>query len=204
MIKYLKENTTGIIHKFQESETPVYPDQFTPATQNEIAELLLSEAKKAKIEELQKVYDEAITKPLLLTNAAKLDTVGKPSGTIDAYFNVKEADVLKSENTILFSGLFLQIFSFLKILVGDENKFNAMIAEASKTGRLLPYLTQDKNNNQVKIGLSGLQNMNIFNHIFTRVATDSSIREKLTDAVSNAKSVEEVEAIDINILTKKI
>jgi Arc/MetJ family transcription regulator len=60
MTTYLKEISTGKIHKFQEGESPVFPELFIPATQIEIDELLLNEAKTQKYIELIEAYNIAI------------------------------------------------------------------------------------------------------------------------------------------------
>ena len=59
---YLKEISTGTIHRFDEKSSPSYPELFIPATQIEIDELLLNEAKTQKHQELIEAYNIAISK----------------------------------------------------------------------------------------------------------------------------------------------
>lgn len=115
-ISYLKEISTGTIHRFDERSSPSYPEFFTPATQSEIDELLLNEAKTQKHHELIEAYNIAISKPHPIYNAPKLDKLNKPIGFTDAEFLIKDPSILKQETTIVFGGLFLTILKYFELL----------------------------------------------------------------------------------------
>lgn len=196
MIKYLKEISTGIIHRFDERSSPSYPELFTPATQSEIDELLLNEAKTQKHHELIEAYNIAISKPHPIYNAPKLDKLNKPIGFTDAEFLIKDPSILKQETTIVFGGLFLTILRYFELL--NPTKHNETLITALKSAIPIPYSTKNKEGEEVKIALTGAENFNIFKHLFERVQKQSSLLDNLKNQIENAKTPEDLNKININ------
>jgi hypothetical protein len=197
MTTYLKEISTGKIHKFQEGESPVFPELFIPATQIEIDELLLNEAKTQKYIELIEAYNIAISKPHPIVNAPKLDKLNKPIGFTDAEFLIKDPSILKQETTIVFGGLFLTILKYFELL--NPAKHNETLMTALKSAIPIPYLTKNKAGEEVKIALTGAENFSIFKHLFERVQKESSKFDNLKNQIDNAQTIEDLNKININI-----
>lgn len=195
-ITYLKEISTGIIHKFDEKSSPSYPELFTPATQSEIDELLLNEAKTQKHHELIEAYNIAISKPHPIYNAPKLDKLNKPIGFTDAEFLIKDPSILKQETTIVFGGLFLTILKYFELL--NPTKHNEALMTALKSAVPIPYLTKNKLGEEVKIALTGAENFSIFKHLFERVQKQSSLLDNLKNEIENAENLEQLNKININ------
>ena len=197
MTTYLKEISTDKIHKFQEGESPVFPELFIPATQSEIDELLLNEAKTQKHIELIEAYNIAISKPHPIVNAPKLDKLNKPIGFTDAEFLIKDPSILKQETTIVFGGLFLTILKYFELL--NPSKHNETLMTALKSAIPIPYLTKNKAGEEVKIALTGAENFSIFKHLFERVQKESSKFDNLKNQIDNAQTIEDLNKININI-----
>lgn len=195
-ITFLKEISTGQIHKFQEGESPLFPELFTPATQSEIDELLLNEAKTQKHHELIEAYNIAISKPHPIYNAPKLDKLNKPIGFTDAEFLIKDPSILKQETTIVFGGLFLTILKYFELL--NPTKHNETLMTALKSAVPIPYLTKNKQGEEVKIHLTGAENFSIFKHLFERVQKQSSLLDNLKNEIENAENLEQLKKININ------
>ena len=193
---YLKEISTGTIHRFDEKSSPSYPELFTPATQSEIDELLLNEAKNQKHQELIEAYNIAISKPHPIVNAPKLDKLNKPIGFTDAEFLIKDPSILKQETTIVFGGLFLTILKYFELL--NPSKHNETLMTALKSAIPIPYLTKNKAGEEVKIALTGAENFSIFKHLFERVQKQSSMLDNLKNQIDNAKTPEDLNQININ------
>lgn len=195
-ITFLKEISTGQIHKFQEGESPLFPELFTPATQSEIDELLLNEAKTQKHHELIEAYNIAISKPHPIYNAPKLDKLNKPIGFTDAEFLIKDPSILKQETTIVFGGLFLTILKYFELL--NPTKHNETLMTALKSAVPIPYLTKNKQGEEDKIHLTGAENFSIFKHLFERVQKQSSLLDNLKNEIENAENLEQLKKININ------
>lgn len=193
---YLKEISTGTIHRFDEKSSPSYPELFIPATQIEIDELLLNEAKTQKHQELIEAYNIAISKPHPIVNAPKLDKLNKPIGFTDAEFLIKDPSILKQETTIVFGGLFLTILKYFELL--NPAKHNETLMTALKSAIPIPYLTKNKEGEEVKIALTGAENFSIFKHLFERVSKFSSQLDILKNQIDNAKTPEDLNQININ------
>lgn len=256
MTTFLKEISTGTIHKFQEGESPVFLELFTPATQSEIDELLLNEAKTQKHHELIEAYNIAISKPHPIYNAPKLDKLNKPIGFTDAEFLIKDPSILKQETTIVFGGLFLTILKYFELLNSNLlTSFNMLnsnlltlfnkldqdllklkqdllklkidlkldnttpeknpvpenleaikkafthtetMMTALKSAIPIPYLTKNKEGEEVKIALTGAENFSIFKHLFERVQKQSSLLDNLKNEIENAENLEQLNKININ------
>lgn len=167
MTTFLKEISTNTIHKFQEGESPVFPELFIPATQIEIDELLLNEAKTQKHQELIEAYNIAISKPHPIVNAPKLDKLNKPIGFTDAEFLIKDPSILKQETTIVFGGLFLTILRYFELLnsnlLTSFNKLDQDLLKLKIEILKLNNITPEKN--PVPENLETIKKM--FNHAET-------------------------------------
>ena len=199
MITYLKEISTGHIHKFQKGESPVFPERFIAATQSEIDALLLGEAKEKKLKELIDIYNQSISKPHPIIQAPKLNQLNQPVGFVDAFFYIKDPEILKQETTIVFGGLFLTILKYFELI---NTKHNETLTTALKSAIPIPYITKDKDGNEVKIHLTGAEVFNIFKHLFTRLQTQSGACEILKTQIEQANSIEDLEKINLEILKK--
>ena len=198
-ITFLKEISTGIIHKFDETSSPAHPNLFIPATQSEIENLLLTEAKETKLKELIEVYNIAISKPHPIIQAPKLDQLNQPVGFVDAFFYIKDPEILKQETTIVFGGLFLTILKYFELI---NPKHTETLTTALKSAIPIPYITKDKDGNEVKIHLTGAEVYNIFRHLFTRLQTQSGNCENLKTQIEQANSIEDLDRINLEILKK--
>ncbi|MFM2200415.1 MAG: hypothetical protein RL769_470 [Pseudomonadota bacterium] len=199
MITYLKEISTGILHKFDETSSPAHPNLFIPATQSEIENLLLTEAKEKKLKELIDIYNQSISKPHPIIQAPKLDQLNQPVGFVDAFFYIKDPEILKQETTIVFGGLFLTILKYFEL---TNSKHNETLTTALKSSIPIPYITKDKDGNEVKIHLTGAEVYNIFRHLFTRLQTQSGVCENLKIQIEQANSIADLEKVNLEILKK--
>jgi len=196
---YLKEIATGMIQLFQEKETPAFPELFTPATQSEIDALLLNEAKEKKLKELIDIYNQSISKPHPIIQAPKLNQLNQPVGLVDAFFYIKDPEILKQETTIVFGGLFLTILKYFELI---NPKHTETLTTALKSAIPIPYITKDNQGNEVKIHLTGAEVFNIFKHMFTRLQTQSGVCENLKIQIEQSSSIEDLEKINLEILKK--
>ena len=193
---FLKEISTGQIHKFQEGESPAHLDLFIPATQSEIKALLLSEAKERKLKDLIDIYNQSISKPHPIVEAPKLNQFNEPVGKVDAFFYIKDPEILKQETTIVFGGLFLTILKYFEL---TNPKHTETLTTALKSAIPIPYITKDKDGNEVKIHLTGAEVYNIFKHLFTRLQIQSGACENLKVQIEQANSIEDLEKINLEI-----
>ena len=196
MITYLKEISTGQIHKFQKGESPAFPELFTFATQSEIDNLLLTEAKETKLKELIDIYNQSISKPHPIIQAPKLNQLNQPVGKVDAFFYIKDPEILKQETTIVFGGLFLTILKYFELI---NTKHTETLTTSLNLAIPIPYITKDKQGNEVKIHLTGAEVFNIFKHLFTRLQTQSGACENLKIQIEQANSIEDLKKINIEI-----
>lgn len=198
-ITFLKEISTNIIHKFDEKSSPTFPELFIPATQSEIDALLLHEAKETKLKDLFNIYNQSISKPHPIIEAPKLNELNQPVGKIDAFFFIKDPEILKQETTIVFGGLFLTILKYFELI---NTKHTETLTTALKSAIPIPYITKDKEGNEVKIFLTGMEVFNIFKHLFTRLQTQSGTCENLKVQIDQARSIEDLDKINLEILKK--
>jgi len=197
MNKFLKEISNQKIHKFQESESPLYPELFESASAEEILEFELKEAKENKKNTLLENYNLEISKPHPIAKAPKLDKLNKPIGFTDAEFRISNPDILKQETTIVFGGLFLSILKYLELL---NPKHAEMMTQALNSAIPIPYSTKNKKSEEVKIALTGIENFDIFKHLFVRISDKSSQLDLIKNQIENAKTLEELEKINVNFL----
>lgn len=69
---------------------------------------------------------------------------------------------------------------------------------ALKSAIPIPYLTKNKEGEEVKIALTGAENFSIFKHLFERVQKQSSMLDNLKNEIDNAKTPEDLNKININ------
>jgi hypothetical protein len=192
---FLKEISTQQIFTFQENESPFNLELFTKPTNIEIQNHLLEKAKVEKLEQLQENYKIAMSQPHTIVNAPLLDKLNKPIGFTDAFFVLKDPDSLKQETTIITAGLQLSILKYFEIL--NPDKHQEYLMRALNSAIPIPYATKNKEGNEVKIALTGAEVFNIFKHLFQRVQTTSSKFDNVRNEIENAKSIEELNKINI-------
>ena len=69
---------------------------------------------------------------------------------------------------------------------------------ALKSAIPIPYLTKNKQGEEVKIALTGAENFSIFKHLFERVQKQSSLLDNLKNEIENAENLEQLNKININ------
>lgn len=69
---------------------------------------------------------------------------------------------------------------------------------ALKSAIPIPYLTKNKEGEEVKIALTGAENFSIFKHLFERVQKQSSLLDNLKNEIENAENLEQLNKININ------
>lgn len=182
---------------------------FPRATQDEIDSFLLQEAKDNKIAQLKINYEQETIRPHILTNVVKIDKLNKPIGLCNSYFKIINSDSLIDSVNIIFAGSFMMIKAFLIILCQESGKnyqdiikkvfdlsknTNPAIAASAN----IPYTSKDDKGNEVRILLS-LQNIQeIFEHLFSRIATTSAKYNEIEIKIKNANSLSELDNININ------
>ncbi len=77
-----------------------------------------------------------------------------------------------------------------------------LIKDPLKSAIPIPYITKDKDGNEVKIHLTGAEVYNIFKHLFTRLQIQSGACENLKTQIEQANSIEDLEKINLEILKK--
>jgi hypothetical protein len=140
-------------------------------------------------------YNVEIAKPHPIAKAPKLDKLNKPIGFTDAEFRISNPDILKQETTIVFGGLFLSILKYLELL---NPKHAEMMTQALNSSIPIPYSTKNKKGEEVKIALTGIENFDIFKHLFVRISDKSSQLDLIKNQIENAKTPEELEKINVN------
>jgi hypothetical protein len=160
-----------------------------------LPEIELEEAKEAKKNTLLENYNVEIAKPHPIAKAPKLDKLNKPIGFTDAEFRISNPDILKQETTIVFGGLFLSILKYLELL---NPKHAEMMTQALNSSIPIPYSTKNKKSEEVKIALTGIENFDIFKHLFVRISAKSSQLDLIKNQIENAKTPEELEKINVN------
>lgn len=184
----------GLIWENQE-----YPKPTWEQIQKVLPIVELEEAKEKKLKELIDIYNQSISKPHPIIQAPKLDQLNQPVGKVDAFFYIKDPEILKQETTIVFGGLFLTILKYFELI---NTKHTETLTTALKSAIPIPYITKDKQGNEVKIALTGAEVFNIFKHLFTRLQTQSGTCENLKVQIEQANSIEDLDRINLEILKK--
>lgn len=168
-------------------------------TQEELNIYQFQKAKETKLKELIEIYNQSISKPHPIIQAPKLNQLNQPVGFVDAFFYIKDPEILKQETTIVFGGLFLTILKYFELI---NTKHTETLTTALKSAIPIPYITKDKQGNEVKIALTGAEVFNIFKHLFTRLQTQSGTCENLKVQIEQANSIEDLDRINLEILKK--
>lgn len=178
MTTYLKEISTGKIHKFQEGESPVFLELFTPATQSEIDELLLNEAKTQKLHQIEGDYLKANLEDKLHEG---LIIQGKGTGTIKQ-FKFKQ----KYNNPIPAL---------------DSDRFLLICINANKP---LPYETEAKEGDKIVVQIKPEKAREILDHMIYRYQVNYAIFSVLKNKINFCKNPDEVNKIvwDSSVITQ--
>lgn len=180
-------------------ENQEYPKPTWEQIQKVLPIVELEEAKEKKLKELIDIYNQSISKPHPIIQAPKLDQLNQPVGFVDAFFYIKDPEILKQETTIVFGGLFLTILKYFELI---NTKHTETLTTALKSAIPIPYITKDNQGNEVKIHLTGAEVYNIFKHLFTRLQIQSGACENLKTQIEKANSIEDLEKINLEILKK--
>ena len=177
-ITFLKEISTGQIHKFQEGESPAFPELFNPATQSEIENLLLTEAKEKKHHQFLNDYLKANLEDKI--HEGKI-IQGKGIGTI-RQFKFKQ----KYDNPIPA----LDTDRFLNICIISDKP--------------LPYETEAAEGDKIIVQITPAKAKEILNHMIERYTINYAISSFLRMKIENCKTINEVEKISWNpsVITK--
>ena len=177
MTTFLKEISTNTIHKFQEGESPVFPELFIPATQIEIDELFLNEAKTQKLHQIENDYLKANLE-FKLHEALILQ--GEGVGTIRK-FKFKQ----KYNNTIPAL---------------DSDRFLLICIIANKP---LPYETEAKEGDKVVVQIKPDKAKEILDHMIVRYQENYMIFVVTKNNIDKCKDINEVNKIfwDPSVIT---
>ena len=168
----------------------------------------MEDAKAQKINELKVNFDIASKRPHVLNGVKQIDKNGKVIGVVDAYYNIVDVNSLNDSVNIIFAGTFMKMQGFLKVLCASlKIDYNAILTQvnglsdnpATEKVANIPYTTKDKDGNEVRILLSFAKIQEIFAHIFTRVANAGNSFNIIEEQIKKALTIEELEAIDIDI-----
>ena len=188
---------------------------------------LLQKAKDEKLAQLRINFNNASQKPFALSQVKQIDKDGKVIDTIDATYNIADANSLTDSANIVFAGSFMTIQAFLQIFcqilqanfqsiqanftdkkfnfkpidfTAIENMVNALSDNPATAGTAnIPYTTKDKNGNEIRVLLSFKIIKDIFKHIFYRVSQNSRAYNIIEEQIKKAPTIEELEKININI-----
>jgi len=169
---------------------------------------LLQKAKETKITQLKVNLDNESKKPFSLIGVKQIDKDGKVIGTVNAFYNIQDANSLTDSANIIFAGSIMKIQAFLKLLcIANGKDFEAIKAQvnalsdnpATVSIANIPYTTKDDKGNEIRVLLSFQKIEEIFAHVFTRVATKTNLFNIIEEKIKKATSIEELDKIDINL-----
>jgi hypothetical protein len=170
MNKFLKEISTQKIHKFQESESPLYPELFESASAEEILEFELKEAKEIKKHKIEEIYLQENLKPHFFDG---LVLSGLGTGTIKKY-------------------RFSLDFQNQKIPALEPDRY---LKISCITQRPLPYATVDEKNNKIVVRIKPNEALTILNHVINRFQTNFAIYSIIQTQIENCKKIEDLDKI---------
>jgi hypothetical protein len=170
MNKFLKEISNQKIHKFQESESPLYPELFESASAEEILEFELKEVKEAKKHAMEEIYLQENLKPHFFDG---LVLSGLGTGTIKKY-------------------RFSLDFQNQKIPALEPDRY---LKISCITQRPLPYATVDEKNNKIVVRIKPNEALTILNHVINRFQTNFAIYSIIQTQIENCKKIEELDKI---------
>ena len=201
-LKNLKTNEIAQFANIQEG--------WIVATETETQNYLLLKAKEAKLAQLKMNLDNESKKPFSLIGVKQIDKDGKVIGTVNAFYNIQDANSLTDSANIIFAGSIMIIQALIKLLC-EANKidFEAIrtqvnaLSDSSNPAiafkNNIPYTTKDVENKEIRVLLSYQKIQEIFAHIFNRVATKTNLFNIIEEKIKKATSIEELEKIDINL-----
>ncbi len=168
----------------------------------------LQDAKETKIAQLKINLDNESKKPFNLNGVKQIDKEGKVIKTVNAYYNIENANSLTDPKDIVFAGLIMKTQAFLKILclaLGKDfdalkNQVNAL-SDNSTTASIanIPYTTKDSEGKEIRVLLSFQKLEEIFVHIFNRVAKKNNAFNIIEEQIKKATSIEELDKINITL-----
>lgn len=170
MNKFLKEISNQKIHKFQESESPLYPELFESASAEEILEFELKEAKKIKENEIEEIYLQENLRPHFFDG---LVLRGPGTGTIKKF-------------------KFSLDFVNQKIPALEPDRY---LKTSCITQRPLAYATVDEKNNKIVVRIKPNEALAILNHVITRFENNFTIYSVILTNIEKCKKPEELEDI---------
>lgn len=198
------------IKEFADSEQlgSFFDDWINITNTEEGKNYFLQKAKEAKIAQLKVNLDNESKKPFSLIGVKQIDKDGKVIGTVNAFYNIQDANSLTDSANIIFAGSIMKIQAFLKLFsVAIGKDFEAIKAQvnalsdnpATVSIANIPYTTKDDKGNEIRVLLSFQKIEEIFAHVFNRVATKTNIFNIIEEKIKKATSIEELEKIDINL-----
>lgn len=170
----------------------------------------LQDAKEAKIAQLKANLDNESKKPFNLIGVKQIDKDGKVIGTVNAFYNIQDANSLTDSANIIFAGSIMIIQATIKLLCqANKIDFEAIrtqvnaLSDSSNPAiafkNNIPYTTKDVENKEIRVLLSYQKIQEIFAHIFNRVASKTNLFNIIEEKIKKATSIEELEKIDINL-----
>ena len=207
-MKILKKETE--IKEFDDNEQlgSFFDDWINITNTEEGKNYLLQKAKEAKIAQLKANLDNESKKPFNLIGVKQIDKDNKVIGTVNALYNIQDANSLTDSANIIFAGSIMKIQAFLKLLciaIGKDfeaikTQVNALSDNPATVNIAnIPYTTKDDKGNEIRVLLSFQKIEEIFAHIFTRVATKTNLFNIIEEKIKKATSIEELDKIDINL-----
>lgn len=184
MTIYLKEISTGLIHKFQEKETPVFPELFESATEAEILEIELTEAKQIKIKQLKENRNQRLLKVMKFTKAFEI------------VFDDQGLDVI-TNNEVFFE--FRVTSTGQPATEPNSLLLNAITKTGDKYIRYSCVIIEGENSRKGYIQLNSVVANSLLNHIEQRNTDYIKLSNDLETEINNCLTLEEVKNIDINI-----
>ena len=200
---FLKNLKTNEIAQFANPQ-----EGWIAATETETQVYLLTQAKEAKLAQLKMNLDNESKKPFSLIGVKQIDKDNKVIGTVNALYNIQDANSLTDSANIIFAGSIMKIQAFLKLFsVAIGKDFEAIKAQvnalsdnpATVSISNIPNTTKDDKGNEIRVLLSFQKIEEIFTHVFTRVATKTNLFNIIEEKIKKATSIEELEKIDINL-----
>jgi len=189
-------------------ENKIFPKPKWEDIQKLIPQIELEDAKAQKINELKANFEIASKRSYPLKDVKQIDKVGNVIKTIDAFYNIADASSLTDSANIIFAGTFMKMQGFLKVLCASlKIDYNTILTQvnglsdnpATEKVANIPYTTKDKDGNEVRILLSFAKIQEIFAHIFTRVANAGNSFNIIEEQIKKASTVEELQAVDVDI-----
>lgn len=209
-MKILKKGTE--IKQFADSEQlgSFFDDWINITNTEEGKNYFLQKAKEAKLAQLKVNLENESKKPFSLIGVKQIDKDGKVIGTVNAFYNIQDANSLTDSANIIFAGSIMIIQATIKLLC-EANKidFEAIktqvnaLSDSSNPAiafkNNIPYTTKDVENKEIRVLLSYQKIQEIFAHIFNRVASKTNLFNIIEEKIKKATSIEELEKIDINL-----